>query len=103
MKTRICNLLLIFILITVNGCGEKKTKSADNSIAVHPDSILFTTPTLENNLPPFRDKTDSCVSIHEDEWRQIEFISKENKSYILMEIEKIKDIFDNHSHKSETY
>lgn len=55
-------------------------------------------------MPDFEDKTDTTnLQFHEDDWRQIEFLSKTQKSSIDKEIAKIKDIFDNHSHKSDTY
>ena len=95
-------------LLGLFGCDDSKTESKTTTQDKSPqtvnlDSILFTTPTLENALPQFRDKTDTCAFFHEDEWRQIEFISKDQKGSIDKEIAKIKDIFDNHTHKSETY
>jgi hypothetical protein len=96
-------------LIGVLGCGENKTKGKKPQVdkgkveSINPNDILFTTPTINNGLPSFITKTDSCVSFHEDEWRQIEFISKSQKTYIDAEIAKIKDIYDNHSHKNDGY
>ncbi len=99
---------IISALLGLLGCGDSKTENkttnqGKTTQTVDPDSILFTIPTLENALPQFKDKTDICAFFHEDEWRQIEFISKDQKSSIDKEIENIKDIFDNHTHKSETY
>jgi len=95
-------------LLGLFGCNSKsngKVPKSDTSEVeyMNPNDILFTIPTLNNSLPNFKDKTDSCASFHEDEWRQIEFISKDQKSSIDKEIAKIKDIYDNFSHKSETY
>lgn len=99
---------LISGLLGLLGCGnsitDSKTTQKDSTAqTVNLNDILFTTPTLNNGLPEFKDKTDTCAFFHEDYWRQIEFISKDQKSSIDKEILKIKDVFDNHTHKSETY
>jgi hypothetical protein len=88
-----------------NGKTDNKSSGQDSSVQnMNFHDILFTTPTLENTLPDFEDKTDtSNFQFHEDDWRQIEFLSKNQKSSIDKEIAKIKDIYDNHSHKSGTF
>lgn len=96
-------------LLGLLGCGNNKTsdKTSENGSTkvqtMNPNDILFTTPTLNNALPDFKEKTDSCAFFHEDEWRQIEFITKDQKVSIDKEIAKIKDIYDNHSHKGAGY
>jgi hypothetical protein len=100
---------LISGLLGLLGCGDNKTtnKTSQTDTAkiqtINPNDILFTTPTLNNALPDFKEKTDTCVFFHEDEWRQIEFVSKNQKASIDKEIIKIKDIYDNQSHKGENY
>lgn len=105
----------ILIMGIINGllglfcCNSPKdTKAAQkdstNIQTINTNDILFTTPTLENALPDFEDKIDtSNLQFHEDDWRQIEFISKDQKNFIDQEIAKIKDIYDNFSHKGDTY
>ena len=100
---------LISGLLGLLGCDNKK---ADNQSKIdsskvemiNPNDILFTTPTLENALPDFENSSDTTnLHFHEDDWRQIEFVSKDQKKIIDKEIAKIKDIFDNFAHKGDTY
>ena len=96
-------------LIILIGCADNNNKSTTSNTdsskaqAVDLSNALFTTPTIENALPDFKEKTDSCFSFHEDDWRQVEFISKNQKALIDKEIEKIKNIVDNQSQKGEGY
>jgi hypothetical protein len=109
MKQIIITMGLISGLLGLLGCDNKtsdKTNQTDTSKVetINPNDILFTTPTLENALPEFESKTDtSNLHFHEDDWRQIEFISKNQKNQIDSEILKIKDIYDKFSHKGDTY
>lgn len=96
-------------LLGLFSCGDNKTsdkKSQDATTSeqkIDLSNALYTTPTIENALPDFKEKTEVCAFFHEDFWRQIEFISKDQKSSIDKEIAKIKDIYDNHSHKGADY
>lgn len=108
MKNKIIIMGLFTGLFGLFGCSSNsldKTTQTDplKVVTMNPNDILFSTSTLNNALPDFEEKTDSCAFFHEDEWRQIEFISKDQKSSIDKEIVKIEDIYDNFSHKSETY
>ena len=109
MKNRTLFMGLLSGLLGIFGCGENKTSNKEikndtaNIQTINPNDILFTTPTLNNALPDFKEKTDTCSFFHEDEWRQIEFISKSQKASIDKEIAKIKYIIDNQSHKGESY
>jgi hypothetical protein len=108
MKNQILIMGVLSGLLGLLGCNSETTDKSSHantssSQKIDLDNALFTTPTLENALPPFKEKTDSCASFHEDEWRQIEFISKDQKESIDKEIVKIKDIYDNYSHKGNDY
>ncbi|MCA6373870.1 MAG: hypothetical protein IM631_21120 [Cytophagales bacterium] len=107
MKRLILIMGLLSGLLGLFGCGKKEQNNistADSVQTLNPNNILFTTPTLENTLPDFEDKTDTAnLQFHEDDWRQIEFISKNQRNLIDQEIVKIKNIFDNHLHKGDTY
>jgi hypothetical protein len=109
MKHQIITMGILSGLLGLLGCGETKTsdetakKDSSKVHTMNPNNILFTTPTLNNSLPDFKEKTDSCAFFHEDEWRQIEFITKDQKASIDKEIAKIKDIYDHHSHKGDGY
>ncbi len=61
---------------------------------VNPNDIWFSLPTLENNLPPITNQpvfTDFAIQIHQDDWLQQEFISKENSKYADELLAKIKE------------
>jgi hypothetical protein len=105
MKNRILFMGLLSGLLGFFGCGDNKTtnKTTTNDTTINPNDILFTTPTLNNALPDFKEKTDTCSFFHEDEWRQIEFVSKSQKKSIDKELAKIKDILDNQSHEGKGY
>jgi hypothetical protein len=95
-------------LLGLFGCNNKtadKTSKVDTSkvVTMDPNDFLFTTSTLNSALPDFKVKTDTCAFFHEDEWRQVEFISQKQKSTIDKEFVKIQDIYDNHSHDGGTY
>jgi hypothetical protein len=107
MKHKIIIMGFLSGLLGIFGCGNQKndtTSGKDSAQNINFNDILFTTPTLENALPDFENKMDtSNLQFHEDDWRQIEFISKNQKDVIDKEIAKIKDIYVNHSHKGDTY
>lgn len=109
MRKLLLTMGIISQLLGLFGCKNDKTdkhttQGEETVQTVNPNDILYTTPTLENALPDFEDKTEtSNLRFHEDEWRQIEFISKGQKASINTEIEKIKDVYDNHTHKGGSY
>lgn len=96
-------LLGLFSCGDINSSDKKSQDTNTSEQKMDLDNLLYTTPTIENVLPEFTEKTEVCAFFHEDLWRQIEFISKDQKSSIDKEIAKIKDIYDNHSHKGGDY
>lgn len=69
------------------------------------DKIINSITTLEGNMPELILKTDAepACEMHEDDWRQIEFVSKSQKPAIDEEIAKIKDVYDNHCIRGNGY
>ncbi len=66
--------------------------------------LLFSTATVNNGLPVLIGESDSTVpTFNEDEWRQIEFISKDFVTEIDSEFVGIRNIYDNKSFKGGTY
>lgn len=64
--------------------------------------VLFTLPTISNEIPVTGDKclyNDFEISIHEDDWRQSEFLKTSSFPLIDIEVAKIKDIWENESKK----
>lgn len=70
------------------------------------NDIWFSTPTISNEFPqtiPKKNETEFDVLIHEDDYRQREFLNINSISQIQEEFNSIKDIWKNHSKKSEEY
>ena len=73
---------------------------------MNPNDIWYTTPTISNEFPQTikkTEKTENDISIHEDDYRQREFLNVNSNIQINEEFEVIKDIWSNHSKKSEEY
>jgi hypothetical protein len=73
---------------------------------VSPKDILFTLPTLNNDLPRTITSTQQdqrIFSMHEDDWRQIEFVSTTYTDAIQAQIGEIRRIFDEESVQSEGF
>ena len=71
---------------------------------MNPQDILYTLPTISNELPLTTKSvlfTDFEISIHEDDWRQNEFLDKSSLPLIDIEISKIKGIWANNSKEVE--
>jgi hypothetical protein len=62
---------------------------------VDPKSILFSTPTLNDALPAFRQSSTPAgklFEIHEDDWRQFEAVSTTYQDEIKRELTAIRDV-----------
>lgn len=73
---------------------------------MNPNDIWYTTPTISNEFPQTIKKTEETendISIHEDDYRQREFLNVNSNIQIKEEFEVIKDIWSNHSKKSKEY
>lgn len=66
-------------------------------------NIIFTLPTICDVIPPvLPDSTrqgQNILELHEDDWRQIEFISVSYRSAIDFELAKIKSVYQDASVK----
>ncbi len=92
-------------LFSCNSKNDNKTTQQDSTSKeqIEVNKVLYTTPTIPNTMPDFKEKTDSGVIIHEGYWRQFEFVSKDQKNSIDKEFVKIQDIMDNYKIDSGTY
>lgn len=67
---------------------------------VKPQDILFSLPTISGNIPTDITKdalfNDFVFTMHEDNWRQYEFLNQSNYPLIDLEIEKINEIKSQH-------
>lgn len=101
---------LISGLLAILSCNNSRTTkviTADSSEAVqtiNPNNVLMTIPTIENTFPTFEDATDSNnLKLIEDDWRQVEFVSKDQKALIDRELDSINYIFEHEMHQGKDY
>lgn len=100
---KIVSIILIFsAALNLSGCslitdGKQKSRNIE---MVDPNSLLFSLPTISNDLPgitPTNFIGANFIEMHEDDWRQIEFISVDQKEKIYKEITSIQNIYDRES------
>lgn len=61
---------------------------------IDPSQLRFTMPTLEDALPPMRRPDSSqTYAMHEDDWRQREFVSRQFADDIESELREIREIW----------
>lgn len=73
---------------------------------MNPNDIWFSLPTISNEFPQIvemTNKTDFDITIHEDDYRQREFLNISSLSAVKQEFVGIKDIWENQSKKSDNY
>lgn len=71
-----------------------------------PTDIWYTLPTISNEFAqtePKIEKSDLDINIHEDDYRQKEFLNVNSLPKIEEEFKRIKEIWTNYSKKSEEY
>lgn len=71
---------------------------------MNPQEIKYSLPTVSNEFPPFSETSlfdDFEETIHEDDWRQNEFLSPSDLPLIETEIREILNIWENESHQVE--
>ncbi len=100
--------ILLAIGIAVVGCNRDEassdaqthlTNTADVT-AMDPNTILFTTPTLNDAIPTTTQGSRvpaDCIQLHEDDWRQFELIPYSLKPDVDAELADINTIWDGHS------
>lgn len=82
---------------------EQKTEMVE---MMNPNDIWFSMPTISNEFPQLTERineTEFDIFIHEDDYRQNEFLNQESLPKIEEEFNNIKDIWNNHSKKSDEY
>jgi hypothetical protein len=63
---------------------------------MNPKDILFSLPTINDRMFPVRkvSSLEGMLVIHEDDWRQIEFVSEKLTSDVEKEIQSIRSIYE---------
>jgi hypothetical protein len=60
-----------------------------------PKTILFSLPTLCDGLPPLESPVESvpngALRLHEDDWRQIEFVSSQDREVVNRELAELRE------------
>lgn len=60
---------------------------------IDPNELLYSLPTLEDALPPMREPDSRpAYAIHEDDWRQREFVSRQFAGEIELEFSEIRSV-----------
>jgi hypothetical protein len=110
MKQLLIFMGLISWLHAFLACSDPKdnriirSDSSGNLLTIDPNEVLMTIPTIENTFPEFENNTNTNnLQIIEDEWRQIEFITKDQRPLIDQEIDSITHVFDNEIHQGKDY
>lgn len=88
------------------GRTKKTEKQTENVVTINPNDIWFTTPTISNEFPQLTERTKETefdIFIHEDDYRQNEFLNQSSLPRIEEEFIRIKDILTYHSKKSGEY
>ena len=71
------------------------------------NEILYTTPTLNDSLPqetlPKADESTDCALIHEDDWRQFEYVELIYHAQIEQELQSIDEIWEKYSVPIDEY
>lgn len=73
---------------------------------MNPNDIWFSLPTISNEFPQLieiKTQTDFDIHIHEDDYRQREFLNVSSLPFVEQEFVGIKDIWENQSKKSDDY
>ena len=73
---------------------------------VNVDDLWFSLPTISNENPQTSasvNETEFDISIHEDDYRQDEFLNKTSIPLIEQEFDEIKNVLENFSKKSDKY
>lgn len=77
----------------------KKTEHLTEKVELmNPNDIWFTTPTISNEFPQLAEKineTEFDIFIHEDDYRQNEFLNQKTLPKIEEEFIGIRDIWNN--------
>jgi hypothetical protein len=69
---------------------------------LNPQNILYTLPTISNEFPPISETsafTEFEFTIHEDDWRQREFLTRSALPVIDIEMEGIRHVWENDHQK----
>lgn len=85
---------------------DNKEQELKNIEQVNPNDIWFSLPTVSGEFPPtvaMDKETEFDIHIHEDDYRQNEFLNSASLPQIEEELIGIKDIWENYSKKTEKY
>jgi hypothetical protein len=70
-------------------------------VTVSPRDILYSLPTVCDRLPPFGPSPTpiETLELHEDDWRQVEFVSRDRRSALEEELAAIERVYESHSQR----
>lgn len=74
---------------------------------VCPENILYSIPTISNELPAIKEGSSKLgknnLELHEDDWEQIEFVSKDFENIVDLELKKIELIYQEGSKELDEF
>ncbi len=88
------------------GRTKRSDQETEKVVEMNPNDIWFTAPTISNEFPQTSTKTietELDIIVQEDDYRQNEFLNVSSLSKIEEELKGIKEIWTNHSKKSDEY
>jgi hypothetical protein len=83
-----------------SGAVEHSAMNIPETTTLDPNEFLFTTPTLNDALPEESNRpspADDCFLMHEDDWRQFEFVAAAFGPEMADELAVIDTIWKEHS------
>lgn len=90
---------LLSMILTFFGCNRIPESNEGEIEMIDSNNILMTVSTIENSLPGTNGLSKDSLDLNllEDDWRQIEFISKKHEAKVIQELDSINYIIDNES------
>jgi len=91
----------------LNKIFGKSTKNKIQQVeSINPNDLLFIIPTISNEFPQATvgaSKTYLDVDLHEDDYRQNEFLPRYSMPLIKKEISEIKDVLEKYNSQNENF
>ena len=94
------------LLDKIFGRTKKTEQETEKVEQINPNDIWFTLPTISNEFPQTvgsTKQTEFDIHIHEDDYRQNEFLNSTSLTLVEEEFISIKYIWENFSKKSDDY
>jgi hypothetical protein len=97
MMNTVRRLIVAILSCIAASCGSK-SKSQGELAFIDPNKILYSLPTICDSAPACNPSPPptGAKALHEDDWRQIEFVASSNREYIEQELAKLAAFKEEH-------